>query len=308
MDILEYKQMVADPTARRDNHKVMLPIFYSFATSAYRANWAESFHLPPFHGNSTLAQALIAQEHGLADKAGFRAGMRLLDIGCGIGGPALSIVTHCGAHVTGINIVPRHIEIAQGKARDSGLVHLLDFLTADMMFLPFPACSFDGAYSFDAICHAPDKARAYAEIARVLKPGAAFAGCDWLYADGLSEAEYQEWIEPVCASSALPAVLSLGQVAGALATAGFIVQDCHNLAEDGDMTPNWELFERAAATIPPPRSPAKEVLYQHTLSTSRAGRAGMFVIGTWLACKPPDGGATRHCDVGAEDLGRSRDS
>ena len=284
----EFTRVLENPSERRERYAEMLPAFYSHATDAYRHHWADSFHLPPFQDGQSLPQALAAQEHRLARVAGLRAGLRALDVGCGVGGPALSIAEHSGAHVTGINIVPWQLETAEKRAAAQGLQNLTEFRNADMMALPFDDGTFDVAFSFDAICHSPDKDTVYAEIARVLKPGGVFVGADWLCADGLTEQEYQEWIEPVCVSSALPDVLSLGRMVSGLTRAGFLIDDYCDLAARGDMTPNWEIFERAAETLTEPRPAGRELMYQHCLSTARAGRAGKFVIGYWSARKPTD--------------------
>ncbi|WP_285530254.1 SAM-dependent methyltransferase [Streptomyces lavendulae] len=282
----EFTELVHTPTSRRDRYSEMLPAFYAIATDPYRGNWAESFHLPPFEGNEPLERALAEQEHRLARVAGLRAGKRVLDVGCGVGGPAISIAEYSGAHVTGVNIVPRHVEIATAKAASRGLQYVTDFRVADMMDLPFDEATFDAAFSFDAICHAPDKNTVYAQIARVLKPGGIFIGADWLCADDLTPDDYQQWIEPVCKYAALPSVLSLRQVVDGFTGAGFVVDDYCDLASRGDMSPNWRLFEHAAATIEAPRTPEKEFMYQHCLTTARAGQAGKLVIGYWCARRP----------------------
>lgn len=286
MDIKEYEELVADPARRQERYTAMLPEFYDLVTQPYRTNWADSFHLPPFTGQFGLAEALRRHEHKLARDAGFVPGMRILDIGCGIGGPALSIAAASGCHVTGVNIVPMHVEIARDKAREQGLEDRTEFVVGDMTGLRFPDESFDGAFSFDAICHAPDKSATYAEIHRVLKPGSVFTGCDWLCTDGLSHAEYQEWIEPICVTSALPDIRSIGETRQLLTEAGFEVETCRDLAEDGDMTPNWQLFEQAADTIPAPRSGERKMLWRHAVSTARGGRSGKFKIGYWKAHRP----------------------
>ncbi|MCX4546753.1 methyltransferase domain-containing protein [Streptomyces sp. NBC_01565] len=304
LDTAAYEAIVHAPGQRAARYEEMLPSFYSFATSAYRNNWADSFHLPPFHGPESLAEALAEQERRLADDAGFGPGMRILDIGCGIGGPALHIARHSGAHVTGVNIVAAHIDIARSRAREQDLEDQVSFVEGDMMRLPFPDASFDGAFSFDAICHAPDKKQAHREIARVLKPGAVFAGCDWLCADGMTEADYNEWIEPLCVYSALPSVLSLTELSQSLAEAGFAVSTCRDLAGVGDMEPNWRLFEESAETIPAPRSGTYELLWQHAVSTARAGRAGKFVVGTWSAVRGAAPGDSREtADLGFAEQG-----
>jgi ubiquinone/menaquinone biosynthesis C-methylase UbiE len=286
MNIAEFEKIIDTPSSRRIHYAAMLPAFYDLVTSPYRANWAESFHLPPFREGETLEEALRRQEHDLATAAGFRVGMRILDVGCGIGGPALSIVQSTGAHITGLNIVPMHVDIARTKAAELGLERLTRFVVGDMADMPFPDVCFDGAFSFDAICHSPDKPATYAGIHRVLRPGAVFTGCDWVCADGLTAEEYEQWIEPVCAHAALPSVLSLTEVARHLDAAGFRVEICQDLAEQGDLTPNWRAFERAATTILAPRSPDHELLWRHATSTARAGQSGKFTIGYWLAHKP----------------------
>ncbi|TDD98128.1 SAM-dependent methyltransferase [Actinomadura rubrisoli] len=286
MNITEFQRITADPGSRRAHYTAMVPAFYDLVTSPYRANWSESFHLPPFAPGETLAQAVRRQEHELARTAGFGPGMRILDVGCGIGGPALSIARATGAHVTGVNIVAMHIGVATAKAAEQGLEKLTRFTVADMVDLPFPDACFDGAFSFDAICHSPDKPATYAGVHRVLKPGAVFTGCDWLCADGLPPGEYARWIEPICAYAALPSVLSLGQLADHLVEAGFHLVFCVDLSERGDMEPNWRRFEDAAAAVPPPRDPDHELLWRHATSTARGGRSGTFKIGYWQARKP----------------------
>jgi ubiquinone/menaquinone biosynthesis C-methylase UbiE len=284
----EFVQMVQNPDQRRERYDDLLPAFYAIATAPYRGNWDESFHLPPFQGGESLHAAISAQERLLAKTAGLRSGMRVLDVGCGIGGPTLSIAGYSGAHVTGINIVPQQIDIARAKAAELGLRDLTEFRVADMMDLPFPADTFDAVISLEAICHAPDKATVYAQITRVLKPGGVFAGVDWLCADGLTPQEYRQWIEPVCRYTALPYVVSLREAADEMKAAGLVVEDCRDLARSGDMTQNWDLFDQAAASIAEPRSAEKEFMYQHCVTTAKAGRAGKLIIGSWHARKPGD--------------------
>ena len=44
------------------------------------------------------------------------AGKRVLDIGCGIGAPAFALARKYGAHVTGIDLEPQHIERATRRS------------------------------------------------------------------------------------------------------------------------------------------------------------------------------------------------
>ena len=96
------------------------------------------------------------------------AGMRLLEIGCGMGTDLLQFARG-GARVTGTDLTPRSIEISRQHLTiygESG-----DFAIADCETLPFTNESFDVVYSNGVLHHTPDTAGAVREIHRVLRPG-----------------------------------------------------------------------------------------------------------------------------------------
>lgn len=59
--------------------------------------------------------------------------MRVLDVGCGVGGPAREIVKFAGCHVTGLNINGYQVQRATSYAAKEGLSHKLDFKQGDFM-------------------------------------------------------------------------------------------------------------------------------------------------------------------------------
>lgn len=95
-------------------------------------------------------------------------GKRLLEVGFGTGTDLLQFARG-GAHVTGIDLTPRSIEIARRRFEVYGLNG--QFAIGDGESLSFPESSFDVVYSFGVLHHTPDTARAVQEIHRVLKPG-----------------------------------------------------------------------------------------------------------------------------------------
>ena len=198
MNDTEFQRIAADPQARTANYQRMVVAYFDRVTDTYRRAWGDSFHFALFSGAETLPEAMVATERRLADEGGFRPGMRVLDIGCGVGGPALNIAEHSGAHVTGVNIVPHQVEIARRRAAERGLAERTHFEVADGMSMPFPDGAFDAVYIFEAGCHMPDKARFYVECARVLRPGGVFLGNEWLQRDGLTASEAAQHIEPIC--------------------------------------------------------------------------------------------------------------
>jgi len=306
MNDTELDTILTDPAARTLYYKEMVEGYYNRVTDTYRRAWGDSFHLAIFTGSETLQEAVLATERWVADAGGFRPGMRVLDVGCGIGGPALNIAEYSGAHVTGINIVPRQLKLARLRAAERGLSARTHFELADAMQMPFLTGAFDAVYMFDAGCHMPDKAQFYQECARVLRPGGVFLGNEWLRKEGLAPAEEAQYIEPVCRYFAVPHLVTLGELGLYLTAAGFDIEVLEDTTVHGNILRNWELMDdknlagvRAVLpslmfkTIKGLRSlapgllpPVLRLLTDGGIALSEAARAGAFLIGHWRARKP----------------------
>ncbi len=103
-----------------------------------------------------------------------RADERVLDVGCGSGGPALFLARETGCHVTGIDISEPGIREAENQARASDRRQQLTFLQADVCErLPFDAGQFDAIVCLDVLCHLRDRGRVFEEWHRVLRQAAA---------------------------------------------------------------------------------------------------------------------------------------
>jgi phosphoethanolamine N-methyltransferase len=108
------------------------------------------------------------------------AGKRVLDIGCGIGGPAFVLARRYGAQVTGIDLEPQLIARATRRAAELGLSRQAEFRTVALGPFPFPDRSFDVVFTSGALTQTEDKAGIVAECFRVLKPGGVLTCYDWL--------------------------------------------------------------------------------------------------------------------------------
>lgn len=107
--------------------------YYNLATDLYEYGWGEAFHFCRFAYGETFRSAVNRHEHYLASSIGIKPGMKVLDVGCGVGGPAREIVKFTGCHVTGLNINHYQISRAKQYAVKEGLTHKLDFVQGDFM-------------------------------------------------------------------------------------------------------------------------------------------------------------------------------
>ena len=106
------------------------------------------------------------------------ADMRLLDIGCGIGGPARYFADEFGCRVTGIDLTEEYIAVAQMLTARFGIEDRVDFECANALDLPFEDGSFDVVWCLNVTMNIADRAGLYAELHRVLAPGGRFAASE----------------------------------------------------------------------------------------------------------------------------------
>src|SRR3546814_5577314 len=121
-----------------------------------------------FHSRGSQATAELAQ---LLDP---QLGQRLLDLGCGIGGPARWLARERGCEVVGLDLTETFCRTARDLSARVRLDASTRFLCADALNLPFAADHFDLVWTQHAAMNIADKARLYREVARVLKPGGRF--------------------------------------------------------------------------------------------------------------------------------------
>ncbi len=102
----------------------------------------------------------------------------VLDVGCGIGGPARTIASHVGCQVTGVDITPSFVEAAAGLSSLTGLGHTTSFAVGSATAVDLDDGSVDAVTMFHVGMNLPDKHSAMAEFARVVRPGGAVAVYD----------------------------------------------------------------------------------------------------------------------------------
>ena len=114
----------------------------------------------------------------LAEQLGLKPGMRILDVGCGLGGPCRLFAEAYGCMATGIDITAEYIDIATRLSQLTGLQQGTNFVQGSATDLPFADNSFDIVWTQHAQMNIAAKKKLYGEIARVLVPSGRFVYYD----------------------------------------------------------------------------------------------------------------------------------
>lgn len=166
----------------------------------------DHFHARGFPATVELADALPVTE-----------GDRLVDIGCGIGGPARYMARRFGCHVDGIDITTPFVDAANRLSALVGMQDRTAFRHGDGQQLPYGDESFDGGYAQHVTMNVPDRGAFFGEAFRVLKPGAFFA----LTEHGLGEAGAPHHPVPWSADGGGAYLMRPADTVAALERAGF---------------------------------------------------------------------------------------
>ncbi|MFB8774645.1 SAM-dependent methyltransferase [Streptomyces broussonetiae] len=148
--------------------------YYDKGVDLFPLLWDENIHMGYWTDetdDSSVAVATDRMTGQLIDRLAPRPGQRILDVGCGLGKPAVALATAHPVHVVGVTISPDQAKRATERARGTDVEARVTFRHGDGMALPFDDDSFDGAWAFESLLHMEDKPRALRELARVLRPG-----------------------------------------------------------------------------------------------------------------------------------------
>lgn len=174
-----------------------------------------------FHGRG------LAATKEMVEMLDPQPGQRILDFGCGVGGPARWIAAHYGCHVTGIDLTVEFCDAAVELNGMTGLSDQVEIVHGSAVQTPFEDASFDGAYSQNVIMNIAGKPDFYREAFRVLKPGAPLVlTC---IADGPNGAPYYPSMWASAESDSF--LETAGDIRAELEEAGFTVEQLEEMPE-----------------------------------------------------------------------------
>src|SRR5262245_23923979 len=133
----------------------------------------------------------------VADRAGWRPGVRVLDVACGAGYPALAAAVRVrpGGTVIASDLAPEMTAVAAAAAAAAGITNI-EFRTLDAEQLEVDDVSIDSVTNVYGLMFCPDPLRAVREAYRVLSPGGRIAIVTW---DEPSKSSFFNVITPVAA-------------------------------------------------------------------------------------------------------------
>lgn len=152
----------------------------------------------------------------------------VLDVGSGLGGPARMLAAMAGCRVTGIDITPRFVADAAFFTDCTKQTQRVTFQEGSATALPFADRTFDAAWHIHMAMNVADKAAMYAEIFRVLKPGATLAIDDPVRGAG-------EMIFPVpwAGEPRASYLCTAEELVGLLTVAGFVMPEIEDVTAQG---------------------------------------------------------------------------
>ncbi|TVU44489.1 hypothetical protein EJB05_03932 [Eragrostis curvula] len=106
--------------SRKSNYTDLVNKYYDLVTSFYEYGWGDSFHFAGRWPGETVRESIKRHQHFMALQLGLKEGMKVLDVGCGIGGPLVEIARFSSALITGLN--NNDYQISRGQ------VNTLEFL------------------------------------------------------------------------------------------------------------------------------------------------------------------------------------
>ena len=156
-------------------------VFARLAESAtlkeiWRSVYAEEYPSEVGFGYNFLTLTELRQ---IVTSLSIGASDRFIDIGCGQGVVSLWVAQQTGASVIGVDYSKVAIQFAESAAKNRGLQDRTTFIHSDASATNIASASLDGAISIDSLQLMPDPLAVIVEVARILKPGAAFAFTAW---------------------------------------------------------------------------------------------------------------------------------
>jgi ubiquinone/menaquinone biosynthesis C-methylase UbiE len=239
---------VAEHYARRDLGSVILAALQAAGKDVDLLTLEDLAPVDEFHVRGRQA----TEELTRALKLG--PGMRVLDVGSGIGGPSRYVAATYDCEVVGIDLTEEYCQAAALLAERVGLSKQVEYRPGNALAIPLDDGAFDAAYTQHVAMNINDKARLYGEVWRVLKPGGRFGIYDLLQGSGGDVVYPVPWARDASTSFLVPP----DELRRLLDAAGFAILSWRDTAAEAQA---WLEQMKARMVEPSPQPNALRILF-----------------------------------------------
>jgi len=163
------EKAIADHWARGDVYALIVSALGKMSKSLDALTLEDLAPVDHFHARGLAATV------ELADRLPIKARQHIVDIGCGLGGPARYMAKRFQCKVSGVDITQPFVEAANRLTALLGMENQVTIQHGDGHRLPYGDALFDGGYTQHVTMNVADRRMFFAEAHRVLKKGAFFA-------------------------------------------------------------------------------------------------------------------------------------
>ncbi len=204
----------------------------------YQRIWGEHVHHGLWlRGDETPERAAEQLADRVGDLAAVGEGTRFADAGCGYGATLRRLERLRGASGTGFTL----------SAAQAAQAPDLDVRVGDWLANDLPDGSCDAVIAIESVSHMRDPGLAFAQAARVLRPGGRLVVCDWLARGTRSGWRDDRLLEPICREGRLPSMRTAAEYGSLLAGAGLRVESFAD--ESRRVSRTWAICLRRTAAV-----------------------------------------------------------
>ncbi|MEV4413793.1 methyltransferase domain-containing protein [Catellatospora sp. NPDC049609] len=227
--------------------------YYDRTADLYAQLWGDDIHLGfwdegerPGAGGADRHAATERLIRELVEFAGIAPGSRVLDVGCGHGGPALYLAGRLGCAVDGITLSAEQVSRATARAAQTGLSARTAFRVADVLGGGLAEGAYDVVWAMESLMHIADRPAFFATALRALRPGGVLALNTWAVREGALDAAETDLVRRILHSQVLPSLDSIEAHQRMAEAAGFTLVRTADWSTQtaGSWDPEFALLEQ----------------------------------------------------------------
>jgi len=210
--------------------------FYNLATDFYEYGWGDSFHFGVRGRHEPHSKCIANSQNFVAQKLAVKDMDKVLDMGCGIGGPLRGVVKATGANVTGLTICEAQVDRAREITRGLSpwMQERCNFEVKDYLDVKgLPEAHYDAAFYMESSLHCKDRSQTFSEAFRLLKPGGRLVAMEYYLLPGWEpeNKEHQELMRLHLHGNGCAQTPTIEEGLAMVRKAGFEVKESFDLME-----------------------------------------------------------------------------